>query len=300
MTKSTLWLDEVDAKSQILQRAGNDWRLRDIAEALIDVGFVVLKDVHDHTLLDEVRADYDAWIEEQTERAAVNRDPLGRQYRVTNLHTFSKAAMKVGKNPEVMRILDFIFGERASIHTSLTFEYSTEQRLHRDSPYFHTFPHGRFVGVWSALQDIHPDSGPLSYIPGSHRFEIDQHQLFRDALERNGGDTAIAMHEALIEYQNLVEEKAVALGARSYGILNKGDVAIWHPELVHGGSPAVDKSLKRQSMVFHCCPESTGVFVEDKFLTHFDEAPPPLYYDLAFSEGRKHSNFTVPDFMSSI
>src|SRR5262249_39522718 len=44
-------------------------------------------------------------------------------------------------------------------------------------------PEGQFVGVWTVLlEDIHPDSGPLSYVQGSHRFRIDQRALYRDAL----------------------------------------------------------------------------------------------------------------------
>jgi len=32
-----------------------------------------------------------------------------------------------------------------------------------------TYPEGYLVGAWVAVEDIHPDSGPLVYYPGSHR-----------------------------------------------------------------------------------------------------------------------------------
>jgi phytanoyl-CoA hydroxylase len=299
MTKSSLWLDAPDAEAQVLRRAGNNWVLRDVANALIEDGFCVIKAVHQPSLMEEVKHDYAKWLDENWEEAERHRDPRGHQFRLTNFHTASKAAMKVGKNDLVMKVLDFIFGRKAAIHTSLTFQYSTEQELHRDSPYFHTFPHGQFVGVWTALENIHPDAGPLCYVPGSHRFDVDQHKLYNEAFERLK-DPAAAKHAALSEYQRLIIEKANAIGPRSYAILEKGDVAIWHPELVHGGSPAAIPSLKRQSMVFHCCPEDTFVFVEDVFLTHQSDQAPPGYYQFKDEDGRKHADFTMPGFMNSI
>jgi hypothetical protein len=37
-------------------------------------------------------------------------------------------------------------------------------------------------------------------------------------------------------------------------VLKKGDCAIWHPMLPHGGTKANNPMLTRKSMVFHCAP----------------------------------------------
>ncbi|NBW10307.1 MAG: hypothetical protein EBR82_19985 [Caulobacteraceae bacterium] len=297
--RSGLWMDQPDALAQLLTRAGNDVVLQKVGRDLIEDGFTVIEGLQDPALIAQTNADYDRWLEDNREEAEKNRDPNGRQFRLTNFHLASPSAMKLAKNAEVMRILDFIFGREAAVHTSLTFQYSTMQALHRDAPYFHTFPENQFVGVWTALQDIDPDSGPLSYIRGSHRFTIDQHAYYREALEQLG-DPELARGAALARYQNEITEIGEAMAPRTYGLLKRGDVAIWHPQLVHGGSPAVKPELKRRSMVVHCCPADTHVYIDDAFLAHQEETPPQPYYQYATSDGRSHGDFRVPGFMASI
>jgi hypothetical protein len=82
-----------------------------------------------------------------------------------------------------MSLLDFLFARSAGIYTSLLFEYGSQQPIHRDSPFFHTFPINYFFGVWFALEDIHPDSGPLIYVPGGYRFQV-KHRMIFEQLER--------------------------------------------------------------------------------------------------------------------
>jgi ectoine hydroxylase-related dioxygenase (phytanoyl-CoA dioxygenase family) len=295
---SGLWLDDENAIEQLRDRARNDVVLQKVGRELIEVGFIILPKMQDPALIDVARQDYVTFLNQEREEAEKNRDPLGRQFRLANFHLYSDAAMRLAKNEEIMRILDFVFGRTAAVHTSLTFQYSTEQALHRDAPYFHTFPENQFVGVWTAMQDIHPDSGPLSYVPGSHRFKIDQWQIYNNAL-KSGMDAKTAHGSALHEYQQQIIKRAEGF-ERKFAVLNKGDIAIWHPQLIHGGSPAVDKSLPRHSMVVHCCPADVYVFIDDVFLQHQEETPPKPYYGYAESMGRKHGEFSTPGFMTSI
>jgi hypothetical protein len=44
---------------------------------------------------------------------------------------------------------------------------------------------------------------------------------------------------ALRIYQSRITDIGNRFAPREYGVLKKGDVAIWHPQLIHGGSPAV-------------------------------------------------------------
>jgi hypothetical protein len=299
MERSGLWLDAPDAPRQLLMRAGNNGLLNEIGRALIETGFVVLPQMQDGALCDQAREEYDAWLENNRSEADQHQDPEGRQFRLTNFHLHSNAAMQLAKNAEIMNILDFVFGSEAAVHTSLTFQYSTMQRLHRDSPYFHTFPKNLFVGVWTALQDIDPDSGPLSYVPGSHRKSIDQHAYYNEALARTG-DPDTARREALLRYQLEITEYGEGMRTTQYAVLKKGDIAIWHPELIHGGSPARQPELKRHSMVVHCCPARVHVYIDDAFLQHQEETEPTPYYNYSESLGRKHGEFNKPGFMSSI
>ncbi|CAN5375314.1 hypothetical protein BH10PSE1_BH10PSE1_11080 [soil metagenome] len=296
---SGLWLDAADCMAQLRDRAGNDVLLQRVGRDLIEIGFAVLPGVQDLADVAQTNADYDRWLADNREEADRHQDAAGRQFRLTNFHMASDAAMRLAKNAEIMRVLDFLFGREASVHTSLTFQYSTMQQLHRDAPYFHTFPESQFVGVWTALQDVDPDSGPLSYVPGSHRFSIDQHAYYRDALAQYG-DREIAAGAALGRYQEEVRVRGETMAPRSYGLLRAGDVAIWHPQLIHGGSDALRPELMRRSMVVHCCPRDTHVYVNDVFVAHDSSEPPLPYYEQDESHGRAHSDFRTPGFMSSI
>jgi ectoine hydroxylase-related dioxygenase (phytanoyl-CoA dioxygenase family) len=270
-----------------------------VGRELIEVGFSVLPGLQDLALADRARADYYEYLQSHSEKAKMNRDIAGRQFRLTNFHIYSDAAMGLAKNEEVMRLLDLLFGREAAVHTSLTFQYSTMQALHRDGPYFHTFPESLFFGVWTALQDIDPESGPLCYVPGSHRIEIDQWDIYNKELAK-GLDPDTAQRSALHIYQSRITQRGEAFAPRAYAVLKKGDVAIWHPQLIHGGSPARKPELQRHSMVAHCCPIDTYVFVDKIFFQHQEVTAPPPYYSFTETLGRKHADFVMPDFMGSI
>jgi hypothetical protein len=69
----------------------------------------------------------------------------------------------------VASFLSELFGAHPALLQSLTFFKSSEQSLHQDFSYVNS--HARIselAAAWIPLEDIHPDSGPLIYYPGSH------------------------------------------------------------------------------------------------------------------------------------
>jgi len=54
------------------------------------------------------------------------------------------------------------------------------------------------------------------------------------------------------EYENKIEEKVKTFGLTpKYGTIKKGDIIIWHANLLHGGSKRNDINLTRKSIVIH-------------------------------------------------
>ena len=43
-------------------------------------------------------------------------------------------------------------------------------------------------------------------------------------------------------------------------IIQKGDILIWHSLLIHGGSPRINRSLSRKSMVTHFIGRNTLMY----------------------------------------
>jgi phytanoyl-CoA hydroxylase len=275
-----LWLDLPNADQEAVRRARHyPLHYPKIAREMILEGFTVLKGVVDPHLCDAVVSDYKQYLEKHNRYANQYIDAKGRHHRLVNFHLSSENAMKLGCHEEIMRLLDYLFGYKAGIYTSLTFEYGTEQPIHRDAPFFHTFPVNYFVGVWCALEDIDPESGPLMYVPGGHRFLCDQYAIYQRVKNENREkpDEWI-LRNALEAYYGEVIARSEATGETKQAILQKGDVAIWHPQLPHGGAPADDPRKTRRSVVFHCAPEMSQVYQHDIFFQYQGkELLPPRY-----------------------
>lgn len=274
-----LWLDQPDAKEQVIARSGDDEGLAQIANCLIDDGFAILRGAVDLSLCDAVVAEYKTYITGTGSEIEKHKDGFGRVLRTVNFHLSSDVTADVATTDNVMRVLDFLFGEEAAIYSSLYFEYGTQQPIHRDSPFFETFPRNFFLGVWVALEDISADAGPLMYVKGGHRFTADPHAVYDAVVKRMGkeSDKDSLINEALEQYYGDVIRGSESFGAPVRVPLKKGDVAIWHPQLPHGGSPAVNPEMTRRSMVFHCTPASKQVYQQDVFFSHRGRTPPPRY-----------------------
>jgi phytanoyl-CoA hydroxylase len=296
-----LWIDAPDAEVQALVRTRSLARedQRHIPEIIRD-GFTVVPQAVDREICQRTADDFDAYLTQQSDYAAKHTDSLGRHYRFVNFHLASENAMKIGMTERVLQILDCLFGYKAAPYTCLYFEYGTGQPIHRDSPFFHTFPINYFVGVWTALEDIHPDAGPLTYVPGGHRWEIDHQAIFRQVKsEHPGQNDEWYVDQALQRYYGHVIDRANNSIAAIKVPLRIGDTAIWHAQTPHGGSPIVNSALKRKSIVFHCTPEDMQVYHQGVFFGHPPSQHPAPRFSYASLGNRKYAQAGQPLFAES-
>ena len=89
--------------------------------------------------------------------------------RVQDAWQQSAAVKELALLPEVEAVLQACWGREPFAFQTLNFPVGTQQHLHSDAVHFHSEPPGFMCGVWVALEDIHPESGPLEYVPGSQR-----------------------------------------------------------------------------------------------------------------------------------
>ena len=288
MSIPNLWLDGTEAWQQVSERAKDDTLLQRIGEDIIGKGFAIIPGLIPEQLCDDTVVDFARYVDALGSRRERFKDQHGRYLRLVNFHLHSDNARSIGLNPQIMNILDFLFGMKACIYTSLYFEYGTQQPIHRDSPFFETFPRNYFLGVWVALENIDPDSGPLMYVPGGHRFECDPHEIYQRVLSQNpNASTNQLVGMSLETYYGQVMERSSSVASPEVVPLRKGDVAIWHPLTPHGGSPAQQPHLTRRSIVFHCSPEALQVYQHKVFFSHNHPSPPPPRYRFMEYEGRK-------------
>jgi hypothetical protein len=101
-------------------------------------------------------------------------------------------------------------------------------------------------GVWLAMEDVHPDAGPLTYLPSSHRWPILSNALIG---RRSGG---VAEEFAQTPFQAAWDALVQSSGTEQEIFLaRKGQALIWAANLLHGGSVQRDPRLTRWSQVTH-------------------------------------------------
>lgn len=285
--ESDLWIDCPDAEEILeLKMASN--LAKDAIRTLIRDGIAIIRGAHTHELCGAVVDDYQRYVLTNRDYVLQNLDALGREKRLVNFHHWSSSAAKIGTNQMVMEILDLLFDTETAVYTSLMFKYGTQQPVHRDTPHFATWPQKRFVGVWTALEPVIMQAGPLFYHPGAHRFTIDPQRFMKLATQRLPGQP---VREQLLMALDLYNGEVIRIApmlsdARTLE-LQTGDTVIWHPELPHGGSAALDPYLTRKSIVFHCSPVNVQVHQHDAFFTHIGPVAPPLRYGYRENNGRK-------------
>jgi hypothetical protein len=277
-----MWIDQDSALSEVETRF-TDPALRQNAVDMITRGYTVLRNLPTSGLCDEAVSDYYEFcrLKNATER--------GPKARIVNFHTYSTAASMLLLDPVLMRFLDGLFGREAVLYTSLTFEYGTEQELHRDSPYFETRPFGFYFGVWTALEDVRPGAGALEVLAGGHRIAGLDHKAL--ARAQAGGRAEKQDYDALLArlFEEMRQDCARAGCERKTVPVKKGEKILWHSWMPHGGSAISDPGLTRRSIAAHYIPRGVPVYNVDVFFGIADPDPSKAYsYGQVGSRGFVH------------
>lgn len=154
---------------------------------------------------------------------------------------------RITRDAELLRLLHFLLDKEMVPFQTINFLKGSEQRAHSDSVHMTTYPLGYLIAAWIALEDIHPHSGPLFYYPGSHKLPY----LLNNEWNTNSSLLLLGKHD-YTGYEDMVEELIHTRQLQKMELAaKKGDVLIWHANLIHGGAPVRNKALTRKSMVIH-------------------------------------------------
>jgi phytanoyl-CoA hydroxylase len=169
-------------------------------------------------------------------------------YRIPDLHSHGAHALDLYLHPTLFRMVELIYGEPAISFQSLYFEYGSQQALHRDPMYVVTDPASHLLASWVALEDIAPESGPLAYVPRSHRLPWFE---FEPGTVVCGQRVPAEQREAFEQWKrDTLHDRALDVEAFT---CRRGDAFIWHAGLLHGGTRIGDRSKTRKSFVVHYC-----------------------------------------------
>lgn len=154
---------------------------------------------------------------------------------------------EIANDEGLLKMLGFILNKPVTAFQTINFLKGSNQRAHSDSIHMTTYPLGYLIAAWIALEDMSAENGPLFYYPGSHRLPYLLNSDF------NKGETFLSLGKRkYADYEDVLEDLLAKENFKSeIFIAKKGDVFIWHANLVHGGSPILNPNLSRKSMVVH-------------------------------------------------
>lgn len=158
------------------------------------------------------------------EGAPASRDSIGGKTirRLRDAWHRDAVFQQFAKDPAILTALDQLLGEAVCItlahHNSIMTKhptFGTATGWHRDIRYW-SFPTNNLISVWLALGPENANNGGLSFIPGSHKWQLHREQL--DDLDFLRPD--FPENEALIK-------QGISLN------LQQGDVILFHSGLFH-------------------------------------------------------------------
>ncbi len=154
--------------------------------------------------------------------------------------------------PPLMAQIQALISEPMILHLCLTGWISTERGWHQDDYLNPPFVNSWYAAVWMALDDIHPDSGPFEYVPGSHRWplmrgdKVRAHMPWRQAMRPHWPQVSESFVVPAIDAEIRRRDAEV----RQF-IANRGDTLIWHGRLLHRGSKPNKPGMPRKSLICH-------------------------------------------------
>ena len=245
------WLDRPDALDMV------DLKLRrgEITSAEAEQcrcwaanGYIILNNLIENQILEEVWSAYEKAI--RAGKITLQPEPAGEHDPFPgpflNPHKKAGAFCRILKHPGLLRWIRVLMEREPKPLQTIASHKGSQQAAHSDSIHMTTYPLGYLAAAWIAFEDIHPDSGPLLFYPGSHKlpyvFSKDV-GIAESDLKNEGYGSYQAKYEPFI--MRTIEQNNLE---PHYFPAKRGDVLIWHANLIHGGSARKDMRLSRRAV----------------------------------------------------
>lgn len=270
------WLDRPNARELIDARllAGElteqeaDWCRKWESD-----GYLIVERFFSDEQLDTAWAAYEAAIAAGTLQPPVDPffDGDTLPGRTLNPHFDVEKIRQMLFDERMSRIVSVLLGAKAAPFQTILGHKSSEQLQHSDSIHMSTYPNGYLVANWIAFEDIHPDSGPLVFHPRSHKLPY----LMSAELGMPFGCGYSAYHDI---YEPAIQKQLAANDLEAHYFLpKKGDVLLWHANLLHGGSKMNSpEHVSRKALVCHFFAEGCLCYHD---LTGMPSSLTPLDFD---------------------
>jgi ectoine hydroxylase-related dioxygenase (phytanoyl-CoA dioxygenase family) len=237
------WLDNVDSAKALPLLQEFMALDQETKSALLNWsknGFAILKGFYSEQKV--------SWINEKLERLIEEkRMPIKDKRKYMFAVKYSEELRNSINSKLLEKILELLMGKPLDLFQSVNFLKGSEEPAHSDFIHMSTYPYGYLIAVWIALEDIKEGSGALFYYPGSHKMAYVMNGDYD-----NGGNRWLLGKNSKQKYIEKIEEKIKENNLeKKVFTASKGDILIWHANLLHGGSEIIDLKRTRKSMVLH-------------------------------------------------
>ena len=243
MKSEPAWLDTEDSSAALLKHPvflSLPDEYRDELKKWSSQGYVHLKNFFDAELINRMTMlNEELWNSSKGKWRYGDRKVLSAFKNKEIWDFFNQTKLK--------SVISMLLGHEVILLNNINFLRSDEQPVHSDSYHFSTFPTGRIIGSWIALEDIHKDAGPLCFFPASHKLPY----IRNNDINNKGGFWKTGQKEDKV-YTDKIGETINKNGLLpKYNLGMKEDLFLWHANLLHGGSKIYNRNLTRKSMVGH-------------------------------------------------
>ncbi|MBS1646234.1 MAG: phytanoyl-CoA dioxygenase family protein [Bacteroidetes bacterium] len=259
------WLDKDISPEEIQKKVQASSFSEGTKEALLswkENGYLILKNFFSEEEADAVNKEIEALL--ASKKIAFT---LGNKIMFANKQ--SELIKDISTQKKITELLSFILGKKVIPFQTINFITGSQQHAHSDSIHMTTYPMGYLIAVWIALEDIDETQGALSYYPGSHKLPY----VLNEDYERGGNKLSVGADNNYLKYEEKIAEvlQQHAISKKIFAT-KKGDMLVWHANLIHGGEKITKPESTRKSMVIH-------YFAEDVIKYHEITERPSLLED---------------------
>ncbi len=219
-----------------------------ISDNLNSKGYVIV----DLNLTDEFINQINTDVKNAHDKGNFKKNSETYQYnespRIVEGWKFSSSIKELVLNKELNDILTHCYQSKPIPISTINFLRGTEQPMHSDEFHYGTIPHRYLTGCWVALEDIDPQSGPLSVVAGSHKLPIFSLEQIGQKIPKNEREQKeiYTIYEEWVKEMIKVNELTIETPA-----MKKGQCLIWLSNTLHGAFEIINKKSSRKSIAIH-------------------------------------------------
>lgn len=249
------WMDRPDARERVqtmLESGEISQEEQGLLLHFLEQGFVVLPE----KLPDEMISAANDAIAEAVEQKYQGYE-YGSSQRLEQMHVTFPAIRDIWLYSRVHRFLSLVFGADSQPCQSLVYTFGSQQDAHQDTVHLTPFPAGLMCGVWVALEDVREGSGELAIYPGSHRLP----RIYMNSCDASKvrGDWGEFGEKVVPRWRKEISDAGIK---RKIYDAKRGDILIWHENLMHEGTVRSNPELSRRSVVTHNFAKGAIVFYD--------------------------------------